>query len=183
MDSGLHYAAARDVFESIPEAEEDMVGRPEANITPLAYIAELLKSKTPEEAITFTAYVLPRRRAVWWGHQCLLSLDHLLTDADRQMMQLTEDWVREPEEPLRYRAMQAGMAAKIMSPGVWIALAAGWSGGSLSLPELPRVPPSPGLTPRAVNTAIMGVLAKVDVRHRSPTIKTFVDMGTSLARR
>ena len=50
-------------------------------------------------------------------------------------------------------------------------------------PELPRVPPPPVLTPRAINTAIMGVLAKVETRHRAPTLKAFVDMGVGLASR
>jgi hypothetical protein len=75
------------------------------------------------------------------------------------------------------------MASKHKTPGVWIALAAGWSGGSLSAPELPRVPPPPALTPRAVNTGIMGVLAMVGIRHRAPTLKAFVDMGVGLATR
>lgn len=182
MDSGLHYSYARDLFAEMPEAGEDMRARPD-NQTPLAYIAELRDSKTPEEAITFTAYVLPRRKAVWWGHQCLSNVDHLLSEQDKVMLQLAEAWVRESEEELRYRAMDAGMAARDKSPGVWIALAAGWSGGSLSRPDMPRVPPPLELTPRAVNTAILGVLAKVETRHRAPTLRAFVDMGVGLAAR
>jgi hypothetical protein len=182
IDSGLHYSSAKDLFDDIPEAGEDIRSRPDHQ-TPLAYIAELKGSKTPEEAITFTAYVLPRRKAVWWGHQCLTSVDHLLSAQDKQMLQLAEAWVREPEEVLRYQAMNSGMAARDKSPGVWIALAAGWSGGSLSPPDLPRVPPPPSLTPRAVNTAILGVLAKVETKHRATTLKAFVDMGVGLATR
>lgn len=182
MDSGLHYSSAKDLFDDIPEAGEDIRSRPDHQ-TPLAYIAELKDSKTPEEAVTFTAYVLPRRKAVWWGHQSLINVDHLLSAQDKEMLRLAEAWVREPEEELRYRAMNSGMAARDKSPGVWIALAAGWSGGSLSPPDLPRVPPPPVLTPRAVNTAIMGVLAKVDVKHRAKTLKAFVDMGVGLATR
>ena len=109
-----------------------MRARPD-NETPLAYIALLQKSKTPEEAVTFTAYVLPRRKAVWWGHQCLIERrPPPVGRRTRQMLQLAEDWVREPEEELRYRAMNEAMAARDKTPGVWIALAAGWSGGSLS---------------------------------------------------
>lgn len=183
MDSGLHYSVAKDLFDDIPEAGEDIGTLPENNETPLAFIALLQKSKTPEEAVAFTAYVLPRRKAVWWGHQCLMSVDHLLSAQDKMMLQLAEDWVREPEEPVRYRALREGMACKHTTAGVWIALAAGWSGGSMSAPDLARVPPPLALTPRAVNTGIMAVLAKVETRHRAPTLKAFVDMGVGLARR
>lgn len=182
MEAGLHYTAAKDLFDDVPEAGEDIGSRPD-NETPLAFIGVLQKSKTPEEAIAFTAYVLPKRKAVWWGHQCLMGVDHLLSPQDKLMLQLAEDWVREPEEAIRYRALNEAMATRTKTPGVWIALAAGWSGGSLSAPDLPRVPPPPALTPRAVNTGIMGILAKIDTKHRAPTLKTFVDMGVDLARR
>ena len=182
MDPGLHYSLARDLFEAIPEAGEDIATRPDSE-TPIAFIGLLQKSKTPEEAVAFASYVLPRRKAVWWGHQCLSSVDHLLSPQDRMMLQLAEDWVREPEEPVRYRALNEALAARQKTPGVWIALAAGWSGGSMSAPDLPRVPPPASLTPRAVNTGIMGVLAKVDMKHRGVTLKGFVDMGVNLANR
>ena len=61
-----------------------------------------------------------------------------------------------------------------------IALAAGWSGGSMSNPGLPSVPPPPHLTPRAVNAGVLGALARVDNGHRGPTLKTFVDMAVGL---
>ena len=182
MESDLHYALARDLFEVIPEAGDDMRARPDSE-TPLAYIAQLKQSKTPEEAVTFTAYVLPRRKAVWWGHQCLMSLDHLLNEQDKHMLGLAEAWVREPEEHLRYRAMTEAMAARDTTPGTWIAYAAAWSGGSLNPPDLPRVPPPAFGTPRAVNTAIMGILARVDTKQRGKTLGGFVDMGVNLANR
>jgi hypothetical protein len=182
MDPGLHYSLASHVFEDIPEAGEDIRTRPDSE-TPLAFIALLQKSKTPEEAVAYTAYVLPRRKAVWWGHQCLTSVDHLLSPQDKMMLGLAENWVREPEEPVRYRCLNEGLAARQSTPGVWIALAAGFSGGSLAPPDLQRVPPSPALTPRAVNTGIMGVLARVETKHRAATLKAFVDMGVSRANR
>ncbi len=111
------------------------------------------------------------------------SLLHLLSDQDLRLLQLAEDWVREPEENRRIVAMNEGMAVRTKSPGVWIALAAGWSGGSMAPPDVPKVPPPPYLTPRAVNTGILGALARVDNRHRAATLKAFVDMGISLATR
>ena len=38
MEPDFHYALARDLFEAIPEAGDDMRARPD-NETPLAYIA------------------------------------------------------------------------------------------------------------------------------------------------
>lgn len=175
----MHFSYARDLFDAFATIGDDILARPRDE-TPLEFVALLARSPTPEEAVTFSAYLLPRRKAVWWAHECARSLVHLLTDQDRQMMALAEAWVREPEEEQRMRALDAGMACASKTPGVWIALAAGWSGGSMSGPGLPSVPPPAYLTPRAVNAGVLGALARVDNGHRAPTLKTFVDMAVGL---
>ena len=42
----------------------------------------------PEEAITFCAYLLPGRAAVWWAHECLSQLAELLGDRDLELLAL-----------------------------------------------------------------------------------------------
>jgi hypothetical protein len=182
MEPSLHYPKAKDLFDEVPAAGEDILTRP-TNEPSLEFLGVLARSPTPEEAITFGAYLLPRRKAVWWGHECVRSLIHLLTDQDLRMLQLAEGWVREPEEQQRIAAMNEAMAARQKSPGVWIALAAAWSGGSMVEPSLPKIPPPPYLTPRAVNGGILSALARVDVTHRATTLSHFVEMGMSLATR
>lgn len=183
MEPGLHYPNAQDLFDDIPDVEEDMVARPDGE-TSLAFFGALIKSSVPEEAVTFGAYLLPKRRAVWWGHECVRSLIHLLTDQDLRMLQLAEAWVREPEEEQRHAALTQGLACKKTTPGVWVALAAGWSGGSMNPDSSqPRVAPPPSMVARAVNAGILSALARVEISHRAPTLKAFVDMGISLATR
>ncbi len=182
MEPGLLFSTTRDLFEAFPNAAAEIRGRPDAD-QPLDFMAALAGSATPEEAITFGSYLLDRRRAVWWGHQCVSSLDRALSGPDVQMLQLAENWVREPEEQQRIIAMNQAMAAPLKTAGVWIALAAGWSGGSMSAPELPRVPPPPYLTPRAVTVGILTALALSGNAQRAATLQGFVSMGISLARR
>lgn len=182
MEPGLLFERAQDVFDAFPTLSEDMKGRPDGDAS-LAFFAKLVTSPVPEEAVTFGAYLLPRRRAVWWGHNCVRSIIHLLTDQDLRMLQLAEGWVREPDEDTRNMAMREGSSARNKSPGVWIALGAGWSGGSMTEPHQPRIPPVPGMSQRAVNAGILSALARVDYPHRAQTLKAFVDMGISLASR
>ena len=56
----------------------------------------------------------------------------MLDEQDREMLRLAEDWVRDPEEDRRYAALEAAMGTQVKTPGVWIAFAAGWSGGSIT---------------------------------------------------
>jgi hypothetical protein len=182
MAQRLRFNTARDLFEAFPAALEDMAARP-SDRPSLEFVRELAAGRTPEDAITFTAYLLSPREAVWWGHQCLSMLADHLAAADHQLMALGENWVRQPDEERRNRALEEGMAAPRKTPGVWIALAAGWSGGSMAGPDVAPVPPPPYLTPRAVNAGVLSVLARVDRTHRAKTLASFVDMGVRLATR
>ena len=174
MEARLHFTTAKELFQALPAIEEDIRARP-ANETALDFLGLLRASATPEEAITYSAYLLPRRQAVWWGHQCVKRLAHLLTDQDLAMLDLARDWVVESDEPQRWRALTQALAARNKTPGVWICLAAGWSGGSLAPPEAPRVAPMPFLTPRALNTGIQAALAKVETANRAKVLDGFVD--------
>ena len=175
----FRFQAARELFEEIPEAAEDVLQAPEGHDS-AAFCEMLAASPTPEEALAFCAYLLPRRVAVWWGHECLASMEALLDDTDRRMMELAAAWVGSPREDERYAAMDAALDSRVKTPGVWLALGAGWSGGSMTGPDLPPVPPAPYLTARAVNAAVLSVLARGDFHARRETIGRFVRMAMRL---
>jgi hypothetical protein len=182
MAQRLRFGTARELFEAFPSALEDMTARPSDRAS-LEFLKDLGASRTPEDAITFCAYLLGLREAVWWGHQCLHLIADRLDAEDLRMLGLAEDWVRRPEEPQRVAALRAATACERKSPGVWIAFAAGWSGGSMTGPdELPVAPP-PYLTPKAVNAGILSGLARVGGEARAPTLRSFIEMGIRLATR
>lgn len=182
MAQRLRFSTARDLFEAFPAALDDMAARPSDRAS-LEFLKDLAASPTPEDAITFSAYLLGLREAVWWGHQCLYMIPDKLGSDDLRMMALAEDWVRRPEEAQRVAALQAAMGTERKTPGVWIALAAGWSGGSMAGPDDMPVAPPPYLTPKAVNAGVLSGLARVDRNARASTLKTFIDMGIRLATR
>jgi hypothetical protein len=182
MAQRLRFSTARDLFQAFPVALDDMAARP-SDRGSLEFVKALASGPTPEDAITFSAYLLGLREAVWWGHQCLSLLSDKLGPDDHRMLAFAEDWVRRPDENERNAALDAGMAAKMRTPGVWIALAAGWSGGSMMGPDAMPVVPPPYLTPKAVNAGVLSVLARVDRKARAATLGTFVDMSIRLATR
>jgi hypothetical protein len=179
MSARLRFATAQELFDAFPTALED-IGAAPSDRPSLDYLRDLVSSPTPEDAITFCAYLLPRRAAVWWGHQCLSHLPDLLTPQDHELLQVVEGWVREPEEDQRYAALDAGMAAPAKTPGAWLALGAGWSGGSMAPPGMAPVPPPPFLTARAVNAGVLGGLARVAIKQRAAILSACVTMGVRL---
>ena len=170
---------ARDLFEAIPKIAEDMTARPDTQDS-LTFIEALARSGTPEEALTFSAYALMPRHAVWWGHECLRHADAKLGDEDRAMMELAAAWVGQPDEDHRYAALDAAMATEAKTPGVWIAFAAGWSSGSMSRRGQPAVPAPTFLAGRAVNAGVLSALARVGRDERQPMLQTYVKMARML---
>ena len=179
MKNRLRFNTARELYESFPTAAEDIKAARPSSLASTS-CARWLPAQTPEDAITFCAYMLPRRVAVWWGHQCLTRLPEALAQYDQDYLAIAEAWVREPEEDRRYAALDAGMASGVKSPGVWICLAAGWSGGSLAPSGMAPVVPPPFLTARGVNAGILSALARVPPKQRAATLSSCVAMGISL---
>ncbi len=182
---GAHSASLRchlaeQLFIDLPELTEDMDSRPEAGEPALDFIARLVVSPTPEEAVTFTAQVFTRRVAIWWGHECLRYLEELLDPLDLEMMALCAAWVATPDESNRRHVAMAAESCATRSPGVWLAMAAGWTGGSLAPPEASVVAPPRFLTGRGVNAAVLSALARGKRAHRQETLETFIAMAHDL---
>ena len=67
-------------------------------------------------------------------------------------------------------------------PGVWLALAAGWSGGSMAPADLPVVEVPEFVLGRAVNAAVLTALARVPQDKRARMLEHYIGMGDVLAK-
>lgn len=179
--SRLRFNTAADLFDAFPTAEEDMVVAP-SDAPVLPFMQSLLKGPTPEEAITFCAYLLPRRDAVWWGCRCLGSIVDALPQTDTAFLDLAQRWALQPDEENRTMALIAGMDADAKTPGAWMALGAGWSGGNMMVNTDNVIPAPPYLTAKAINAGILSALARLDLARRATTLHDFVSIGDRVAR-
>jgi len=180
MVYGFRTSTARDVFDSFPTAYADMKAVPTEQPS-LTFCRSLIASRIPEEAITFCAYLLPARVAVWWGHECLVNLADRLDNQDLRMLELVHGWVSDPSEYRRFVVLDEATIAEPRTPGVWIALAAGWTTGAApGGTALANGHPS-SRTARAVSTGILTALARVALADRAPVLADFVAMGMQLA--
>jgi hypothetical protein len=175
----IRFASARDVFEAFPTASDDLEAKP-TDEPPLAFVKALMRSDTPEDAVGFCAYMLPRREAVWWACQCVRTLNSARTSAEDKAIAAAEDWVREPEEERRRTALDLGSESDRSAPATWAALAAGWSGGSMTPSDQPAAPCPPHLTAKAVRAAVLTALARVPVKERSERMKTCLEEALRL---
>lgn len=180
MVNGLRFKTARDLFIAYPAAAQDMRAVP-SDQPSLDFCRALLAGKVPEEAVTFCAYLLPDRAAIWWGHECLSHLTDLLEEQDRKLLALVRDWVSEPQMRWHQTAIDEATATDQRTPAVWIALATGWAAEGPAAHRMTTATPSRLPTARAVNAGILAGLARVALADRLAILTAFVEMGIQLA--
>ena len=147
----------------------------------IEFCRDLLAGRVPEEAITFCAYLLPERAAVWWAHECLSHLTDLFDESDHELLALVRDWVGEPDSPHLRAAVSTAGATPPTTPVGWIALAAGWrdNGSARAATMASGLQPFPAA--HAVNAGILAGLARVALADRFSVLSAFVEMGIQMA--
>jgi hypothetical protein len=146
------------------------------------YLEALIAAGRWHDAIRFLAWALPRREAVWWACQCIRAANLPPgPPEDARALEAAEKWAASATEDHRRAAFAAGQTVNFETPAALAALAAFWSGGSLSQPRLPVVPPAEHLCPGTVgNTVILvGVIRtpeKAEEKYRA-----FLQLGKDVA--
>jgi hypothetical protein len=161
----IRFTEAKQVFEAFKTAERDIGASATGEETPAAFLRRLASGPKPTQAIAFCAYLLPRREAVWWACQCVRAIDPAA--AEDAALAAAERWVREPEEGSRRAALDIGASGPPKTATVWLARAAGWSGGSVGSNDRRVIPPPPYMTAKAVNAAIAIAVGKASIREQN----------------
>jgi hypothetical protein len=173
------FSTASQVYEAFPAILRDMAAPP-TDEEPLAFLAKLLAGRSPEDAVTFCAYLLDKRQAVWWAIRCLRELGLPRSREEEVPLKLAEAWVRDPEEHRRVMALQLGLDGDHNLAPTWAALAAGSAGGTMRTGDMPGPPVPAHGTARSVRVAVLVALAAVPIRDRSRRLTACVDLGRAL---
>src|SRR5215468_3032216 len=96
----IRFVTARDVFDAFPTAQQDVNSEP-SDVASLEYLQQLADGGELNKAVSFCAYLLPRREAVWWGCQCVKTILPKLPAEEVALLEVAQDWVKLPEEDQR----------------------------------------------------------------------------------
>ena len=101
------FATTTDLLSSFPAAAAYLrdAGSPEVS---LHYVERRVAEKRLDLAISYCAFLLPRREAVWWGCQCIADVNSL-NDGERDCVGVARDWALRPDETRRLRALKKGL--------------------------------------------------------------------------
>ena len=134
------------------------------------------------EASRVIAHGLPHREAVWWACMCAAhTAPPDLPPPDRQARESAETWVRQQSDKVRRAAMQLAETAAFGTPEAWAAVAAFWSGDSMSPEGQPAVPPAPHLAGTAVAGAVALAAVRGDPTRQPARLKRFLESGRNIA--
>ena len=160
MSQRIRFTTAQQVFDAFPRVAFDIGSRP-AEEGPIEFIRTLIARAHRFDAVTFSAYLLPKREAVWWGCQCLRAFSPAYGD---EAVIAAEAWVRTPDEQSQRAALALSAKGSRTVPTIWLAMAAGHSGGNIA-PEGSRFPARPGAdtTAVAVKAGVILALARTPV--------------------
>ena len=159
--SKLRFSTAQEVFQAFPAAREIILTAPTTE-PPLSFLRKLIAAGDHKDAIGFCAFLMPRREAVWWALQCVQRMQPPGVPADPGL-KAAEAWVRDPTDETRHHA----------SLGTWIALAAGYSGGSMVATHAAPCPPD--LTAKTARIAVLTALGRVAEPERDAALRNCVE--------
>lgn len=165
------------------ELEEEAQQLVTPELTPAQYLYLLIEKNQFADAVRFLALALPKREAVWWA--CVSARNSVTEKTKPQMiaaLTAAEAWVYQPTEENRRNAMALAEASEFDGAGCWAAVAAFWSGGSMSPPEAPVVPPAEDLTAKAVAGAVMLAVAAMDPAQAENNYKLLLAQGIDIAK-
>ena len=177
----VRFSTVHDLFEAYPLARYD-VGKAAPDKLSLDFLQEAADAGNWHQAVSFCAYLLPRRVAVAWGCRSLRQMFDHFDGNEGRSLGVAETWVRQPDEQTRNKALAVGNANDPEQPATWLALAAGWSGGSVVPAEFAPVEAKPDQTARAVRAALLIGFCRLPRASQDRVMTTCLEDGIQLAR-
>ncbi|OEE78086.1 DUF6931 family protein [Vibrio genomosp. F6] len=174
------YSDSKQVL-SLFEASAALLPLAEKHLLPFDLIYAAFDDELFSEAVTYLAHALPVRESIWWASCCALSR-HDWNEAEANAIQAAKSWVHNPDETNRRFAEKMAETSGLDSGAGWAAQAAFWSGGSMTAPNDPIVPPPEYLYAQAVAGSINLTAVLPDGEQAKARYKTFIDIGIDIAK-
>ena len=134
------------------------------------------------EAAKLLGHALPKRQAVWWACMCALhTAPDTLPESHRKVREASEAWVRQQTDPVRRSAMSMAESIGFETPESWTAIAAFWSGDSMTPADQPKLPPPAHLTGVAVAGVIGLSAVRGDPKRQTARVQRFLESGRNIA--
>src|SRR6266851_4205624 len=93
----VRFATAEALFETFPELSQKISAKPSQQF-PMEFLRTLVAAGKIEDAVTFCAYLLPRREAAWWACRGAGAPSDLCADEGAAALRAAGGGVKEPDD-------------------------------------------------------------------------------------
>lgn len=154
---------------------------PDGGLPPSAYFDRLRQAGRQKDAAEFLAHALPRWEAVAWAARSVRDLRSADDRGPAETSALTAAllWVQDPSESRRRSAFEAAEAADATSPERLAALAAFFSGGSITPADCDPLPAPKDAAGRLASGAVL--VAALSAPAGAKALAACLDAGAALA--
>jgi hypothetical protein len=150
------------------------------DMQPHQYCESLVAEKNHTKAVQFIAHALPRYESVVWAAQSLLS--YPTTEKQNPLTRAILQWIDDPTDEGRREVMRLAQIAEDNdddSAMNHLGKAVFFSGGSISLPELPPVlPPANSCNVLSMAAVVQGAHQQADPK---AALLRAIDLGDEIA--
>ena len=171
----VKWTEAAQIAEQLDWPDDARAG---AGVPPSAYFAQLRAQGRVRDAVQYLGQALGRFEAVVWAtHVVQANLDG--DELPDEALTATIQWTRNPSEAHRRAAFAAADKARRESPSRLAALAAFFSGGSMSPDGQPPVPTPRDAAGRLAAGAVL--MAAIQSKDRAASLDSALDQGDAIA--
>lgn len=176
------FKTASDICRDI-DFNQQHVQELESCRSPAHFLLSLIETGHNFDATKFLARALPKREATWWA---CLSVQHFFCEfgglsEERYTLGSTEKWVFEPNDENRYAAYSSIEKLENDKPAYWAAMAAYWSGGSISPIDQPEILPLEHIYSIAVSGAVALSALREDKDQQNRIYDLYLRQGVAIA--
>ncbi len=178
--SRLRFVTAGDLLDAFPTAAIDIGVTEPREAQSADFVRRLTGRGDFRAALSFCAYLLARREAVWWGCQSLRESGDP-RPGEKAMIEAAESWVRTPDEDRRRLALDLAEKGDTSLAGCWVCFGAGWAGGTIKVDAERSVPVAPHSTAQAVRVGMILAADRLAREDRNAILQRWVEAGVQLA--
>jgi hypothetical protein len=149
--------------------------------TPASYLDSLEKGELYPDAVRFLAFKMPTDAGIKWSIACVKDLRAPdLKDQKDEPLDASDNWVKAPGDPTRWAAKEAGDKAEKAGASNLIAMAVYMSGGSLTKPGAPEVPPPQYSAQKFIAGAVQVAVVSHEPQKANERYKKALTLGKAL---
>jgi len=172
--TAIQVASSAGLESAAPPADPEM--------TVKAYVDQVIAEGHLRDGVRLLAHVLPHREAIWWAWSCVRK-GAAVPESAQKVGAAVEAWIADPSDANRRSAFAIAQEAGLDNAVSMIGSAIFFSGGSISVPNQPEVPPPPGTASKLIAGSILVAAVFVEPEKQDEKLQGFLKQGLEVGKR